>query len=185
VAVNKAKGCNPALKVAGVTAFTFEELSRATNSFDEKNQIGQGGYGKVYVGDLKDGRQRVAIKRAEPGSLQGANEFYTEIELLSRVHHRNLCGLVGYCDDLGEQVASPFLSKYYCSFKCFPVLCKFVEVLFGEKRIIDTNVMLVGQMLVYEFMPGGTLRDHLSRKRSVHHRFTRSPWEFTVRVISG
>ncbi|KAG0622269.1 hypothetical protein M758_3G085700 [Ceratodon purpureus] len=117
--LTKAKS-NPALKVSGVIAFTFEELSRATSNFDDKNLLGQGGYGKVYVGDLKDGKQRVAIKRAEPGSLQGAHEFYTEIELLSRVHHRNLCGLVGYCDDVGEQ------------------------------------------MLVYEFMPGGTLRDHLS-----------------------
>lgn len=111
---------NPDLKVAGVTAFSFEELSQATNNFSDENQIGQGGYGKVYVGDLKDGKQRVAIKRAEQGSLQGAHEFYTEIELLSRVHHRNLVILVGYCDDEGEQ------------------------------------------MLVYEYMSGGTLRDHLS-----------------------
>ena len=74
VAVNKAKG-NPALKVAGVTAFTFEELSRATNSFDEKNQIGQGGYGKVYVGDLKDGRQRVAIKRASRAPFKAPMSF--------------------------------------------------------------------------------------------------------------
>lgn len=75
VAVTKAKS-NPALKVSGVIAFTFEELSRATSNFDDKNLLGQGGYGKVYVGDLKDGKQRVAIKRAEPGSLQGAHEFY-------------------------------------------------------------------------------------------------------------
>ncbi|KAG0573273.1 hypothetical protein KC19_VG163900 [Ceratodon purpureus] len=73
--LSKAKS-NPALKVSGVIAFTFEELSRATSNFDDKNLLGQGGYGKVYVGDLKDGKQRVAIKRAEPGSLQGAHEFY-------------------------------------------------------------------------------------------------------------
>lgn len=107
VAVNKAKR-NPALKVAGVTFFTFVELSRATSNFDDKNQIGRGGYSKVYVGDLEGGKQRVAIKRAEPSSLQGANEIYTEIELVSRVYHRNLCGLVGFCDDVGEQVALPF-----------------------------------------------------------------------------
>ena len=113
MAVSKVKK-NPALKVAGVIAFTFEELSRATNNFDERNLIGQGGYGKVYVGNVKEVKHRVAIKRSEVGSTQGANEFYTEIELLSRIHHRNLCGLVGYCDDVGEQVPFPFLSKSNC-----------------------------------------------------------------------
>jgi hypothetical protein len=45
-------------------------------------------------------------QRAEAGSLQGAREFYTEIELLSRVHHKNLVKLVGYCllVDESEQV---------------------------------------------------------------------------------
>ena len=48
--------------------------------------------------------QDVAIKRAQEGSLQGEREFLTEIELLSRVHHRNLMSLAGYCDEEGEQV---------------------------------------------------------------------------------
>ena len=104
-AVNRAKR-NPALKVAGVKAFTYEELAQATDNFSEEKQIGQGGYGKVYLGDFKDGKKQVAIKRAEQGSLQGAHEFYTEIELLSRVHHRNLVMLEGYCDDVGEQVSN-------------------------------------------------------------------------------
>ena len=46
----------------------------------------------------------MAIKRAQEGSLQGEREFLTEIELLSRVHHRNLVSLAGYCDEEGEQV---------------------------------------------------------------------------------
>ena len=65
--------------------------------------MGQGGYGKVYKGVLVDGTV-VAVKRAQQGSLQGEREFYTEIEMLSRVHHRNLVALVGYCDEEGEQV---------------------------------------------------------------------------------
>jgi hypothetical protein len=97
------KSRNPALKVVGVKAFTYEELATATKQFSETNEVGSGGYGKVYYGELEDG-QMVAIKRAQEGSLQGAHEFYTEIELLSRVHHRNLVMLVGYCDDEGEQV---------------------------------------------------------------------------------
>ncbi|XP_027337734.1 probable LRR receptor-like serine/threonine-protein kinase At1g06840 [Abrus precatorius] len=107
------------IKIDGVRAFTYGELSTATNNFSSSSQVGQGGYGKVYKGILSDGTV-VAIKRAQEGSLQGEKEFLTEISLLSRLHHRNLVSLLGYCDEEGEQ------------------------------------------MLVYEFMSNGTLRDHLS-----------------------
>lgn len=46
----------------------------------------------------------VAIKRANQGSAQGGLEFKTEIELLSRVHHKNVVGLVGFCFERGEQM---------------------------------------------------------------------------------
>lgn len=78
-------------------------MALATSNFSESAQIGQGGYGKVYKGNLHDGTV-VAIKRAQEGSLQGEREFLTEIELLSRLHHRNLVSLIGYCDEDGEQV---------------------------------------------------------------------------------
>lgn len=93
----------PGVIIKGVKGFTFEELSRATENFSPTCELGQGGYGKVYKGILEDG-SAVAIKRAQEGSMQGAVQFYTEIELLSRVHHRNLVSLVGYCNDRGEQV---------------------------------------------------------------------------------
>ena len=48
--------------------------------------------------------QVVAIKRAQQGSMQGALEFKTEIELLSRIHHKNVVNLVGFCYDQGEQM---------------------------------------------------------------------------------
>ena len=107
------------MKVAGVKAFTFEELAQATDNFSDEKQVGQGGYGKVYLGNLNDGKKQVAIKRAEEGSLQGAHEFYTEIELLSRVHHRNLVMLEGYCDDEGEQVGH----QYCCQFSFCQLFC--------------------------------------------------------------
>lgn len=100
-----AKRINPALKVTGVKALTYEELVEATDNFIEENQIGQGGYGTVYKGRLHDGKQ-VAVKRAEPGSVQGAREFYNEIELLSRVHHKNVVMLEGYCDEEDHQVGN-------------------------------------------------------------------------------
>ncbi|KAL9316445.1 hypothetical protein ACSQ67_017446 [Phaseolus vulgaris] len=90
------------LKVEGVRSFDYKEMALATNNFSESAQIGEGGYGKVYKGRLSDGTV-VAIKRAQEGSLQGEREFLTEIELLSRLHHRNLVSLIGYCDEEGEQ----------------------------------------------------------------------------------
>lgn len=78
-------------------------MALATNDFHSSAQVGQGGYGTVYKGILSD-QTVVAIKRAKEGSLQGKKEFLTEIELLSRLHHRNLVSLIGYCDEEGGQV---------------------------------------------------------------------------------
>lgn len=104
------------IKVEGVKDFTFKDMKIATNNFE--TEIGQGGYGRVYKACLGDGKV-VAIKRAHEGSLQRGKEFSTELEMLSRLHHRNLVELIGFCDDEGEQ------------------------------------------MLIYEYMANGTLRDHL------------------------
>lgn len=91
------------IKIDGVKSFIYGEMALATNNFSSSSQVGQGGYGKVYKGILTDGKI-VAIKRAQEGSLQGEKEFLTEIQLLSRLHHRNLVSLIGYCDEEGEQV---------------------------------------------------------------------------------
>ncbi|XP_037496990.1 LOW QUALITY PROTEIN: probable leucine-rich repeat receptor-like protein kinase At5g49770 [Jatropha curcas] len=90
-------------KIKAAKCFSFEELKRYTNNFSEANDIGSGGYGKVYRGNLPSG-QLIAIKRAQQGSLQGGVEFKNEIELLSRVHHKNLVSLLGFCFERGEQM---------------------------------------------------------------------------------
>ncbi|KAL4376739.1 hypothetical protein GQ457_02G014310 [Hibiscus cannabinus] len=77
-------------------SFTYEELSIATNGFSQSNIIGQGGFGYVYKGVLPDGKE-VAIKSLKVGSGQGEREFQAEVEIISRVHHRHLLSLVGYC----------------------------------------------------------------------------------------
>ncbi|KAG8377151.1 hypothetical protein BUALT_Bualt09G0138700 [Buddleja alternifolia] len=120
------------MKMDGVKAFDFEDLQIATSGFSITTQIGQGGYGKVYKGTFADGIV-VAIKRAQQSSLHADQEFYTEIEMLSRLHHRNLVSLVGYCDEKNEQ------------------------------------------MLVYEFMPNGSLHDLLSAEH-------RTPLNFGTRL---
>ena len=94
---------NISIKIDGVKEFTFRELVLDTDNFSSSNQVGQGGYGMVYKGILPD-ETIVAIKRAQEGSTQGQKEFLNEIELLSRLHHRNLVSLVGYCHEEGEQV---------------------------------------------------------------------------------
>ncbi|KAL2924955.1 Receptor-like protein kinase HERK 1 [Bienertia sinuspersici] len=68
----------------------FAAIQEATNSFDESWAIGIGGFGKVYKGVLADGT-KIAVKRGNPRSQQGLNEFLTEIEMLSQFRHRNAC----------------------------------------------------------------------------------------------
>ncbi|XP_076901421.1 leucine-rich repeat receptor protein kinase HPCA1-like [Bidens hawaiensis] len=131
----KDNGGAPQLK--GARWFSYDELKKSTDNFSESNMIGSGGYGKVYKGEIPGG-QMVAIKKAEQGSMQGGFEFKTEIELLSRVHHKNLVGLVGFCFEKKEQ------------------------------------------MLVYEYMSKGTLRDSLSGKSEIH-----LDWKRRLRVALG
>nr|XP_043610443.1 leucine-rich repeat receptor protein kinase HPCA1 [Erigeron canadensis] len=128
-------GGAPQLK--GARFFSYDELKKSTSNFSDANQIGYGGYGKVYRGTVAGG-QVVAIKRAQKASMQGGLEFKTEIELLSRVHHKNLVGLIGFCFEEGEQ------------------------------------------MLVYEFMSNGTLRESLSGKSGIH-----LDWKRRLRIALG
>ncbi|XP_065851732.1 leucine-rich repeat receptor protein kinase HPCA1 isoform X2 [Euphorbia lathyris] len=131
----KDSGGAPQLK--GARWFSYDELKKCTNSFSDNNEIGSGGYGKVYRGMVSEG-QVVAIKRAQQGSMQGGLEFKTEIELLSRVHHKNVVGLVGFCFEQGEQ------------------------------------------MLVYEYMANGTLRESLSGRSGIH-----LDWKRRLRITLG
>ncbi|XP_021889411.1 proline-rich receptor-like protein kinase PERK12, partial [Carica papaya] len=81
---------------ASKTLFTYEELTEITGGFSRQNVIGEGGFGCVYKGWLSD-RKEVAVKQLKAGSGQGEREFRAEVEIISRVHHRHLVSLVGYC----------------------------------------------------------------------------------------
>ncbi|URD73801.1 STYKc [Musa troglodytarum] len=76
--------------------FTLEELSLITNDFSTQNLLGRGGSCCVYKGLLLDGRE-VAVKQLKVDGAQGEREFKAEVEIISRVHHRHLVSLVGYC----------------------------------------------------------------------------------------
>lgn len=104
--------------------FTYEELAMATNDFSSDNLLGEGGFGYVHKGMLSSGRL-IAVKQLKEGSQQGEREFQAEVETISRVHHKHLVCLVGYC-------------------------------MSGAKRL-----------LVYEFVPNGTLEFHLHGKSDI------------------
>lgn len=76
--------------------FTYAELAGATNGFASANLLGEGGFGYVHKGVLPSGRE-IAVKQLKMGSHQGEREFQAEIETISRVHHKHLVSLVGYC----------------------------------------------------------------------------------------
>ncbi|KAE8704876.1 Kinase superfamily protein [Hibiscus syriacus] len=81
----------------------FAEILEATKNFDAKFLIGEGGFGKVYKGILRNGLQ-VAVKRSESKHGQGLPEFQTEVMILSKIRHRHLVSLVGYCDEGSEMI---------------------------------------------------------------------------------
>eukprot|EP00249_Psilotum_nudum_P015777 c25514_g1_i2 orf=375-2756(-) len=87
----------------GVKLFSWQELANATGNFHKDYEIGAGGFGKVYYGMLDSGK-KVAIKCASSSSIHGSAEFRNEVLLLSRLHHRNLVHLEGFCDNAGFQI---------------------------------------------------------------------------------
>lgn len=105
---------------AGNMVISIQVLKSVTNNFSEENILGQGGFGTVYKGELHDGT-KIAVKRMECGVItgKGTAEFKSEIAVLTKVRHRHLVALLGYCLDGNEK------------------------------------------LLVYEYMPQGTLSRHL------------------------
>ncbi|KAE8732897.1 putative serine/threonine-protein kinase-like protein CCR3 [Hibiscus syriacus] len=88
--------------------FSLAELADATNNFSHENKIGAGSFGVVYRGKLLDGRE-VAIKRGETGQKtmkyqEKETAFDSELAFLSRLHHKHLVRLVGYCEERDERL---------------------------------------------------------------------------------
>ncbi|KAJ6769233.1 hypothetical protein OIU74_022829 [Salix koriyanagi] len=77
------------------------ELEEATKNFSKK--IGRGSFGTVYYGQMKDGKE-VAVKIMADSSTHLTQQFVTEVALLSRIHHRNLVPLLGYCEEENQRI---------------------------------------------------------------------------------
>ncbi|KAK7308062.1 hypothetical protein VNO77_41653 [Canavalia gladiata] len=99
-------------------AFSFQQLREATNGF--KDKLGRGAYGTVYSGVLNlEGQQvDVAVKQLEQVEDQGEKEFVTEVQVIAQTHHRNLVGLLGFCNEQNhrllvyEKMKNGTLSKF-------------------------------------------------------------------------
>lgn len=86
----------------GVTCYIpLTDIHEATSSFSKK--IGKGSFGPVYYGKMKDGKE-VAVKIMADLSSHGTKQFMTEVALLSRIHHRNLVPLIGYCEEENQRM---------------------------------------------------------------------------------
>ncbi|KAL8112895.1 hypothetical protein AgCh_020268 [Apium graveolens] len=83
--------------------YDFTTIEIATDFFSDINKLGQGGFGAVYKGILKNG-QEVAVKRLSTGSNQGEEEFKNEVSLVAQLQHRNLVRLVGFCYEGSERL---------------------------------------------------------------------------------
>ncbi|XP_051125193.1 G-type lectin S-receptor-like serine/threonine-protein kinase At1g11300 [Andrographis paniculata] len=118
--------------------FEFQIILNATSNFDPIYKLGQGGFGPVYKGILSNGKE-IAVKRLARTSNQGVEEFKNEVEVISKLQHRNLVNLLGCCIEREEK------------------------------------------MLVYEYMPKGSLDVHLFDL----HKQELLDWNKRVLIIEG
>ncbi|XP_055801556.1 LEAF RUST 10 DISEASE-RESISTANCE LOCUS RECEPTOR-LIKE PROTEIN KINASE-like 1.1 [Solanum dulcamara] len=111
-------------KYFGVPVFSYSTLEEATNNFDSSQELGGGGFGTVYYGKLRDGRE-VAVKRLYEQSSKRMVQFKNEIEILTRLRHQNLVMLYGCTSRHSREL-----------------------------------------LLVYEYIPNGTVADHLHGEKA-------------------
>lgn len=96
---------NSHLIEAGNLIISVQVLRKVTNDFAPQNELGRGGFGTVYKGELEDGT-KIAVKRMEGGviSNKAVEEFEAEIAVLSKVRHRHLVSLLGYSIEGSERL---------------------------------------------------------------------------------
>ncbi|KAH1225965.1 putative serine/threonine-protein kinase-like protein CCR3 [Glycine max] len=96
-------------RVDRTESFSLSELATATENFSLCNKIGAGSFGSVYKGMLRDGRE-VAIKRGDSTSTMKKKfqekeiAFDSELTMLSRLHHKHLVRLIGFCEENDERL---------------------------------------------------------------------------------
>ncbi|KAG5534246.1 hypothetical protein RHGRI_022389 [Rhododendron griersonianum] len=98
--------------------FSWRELQLATDNFNEKNVLGQGGFGKVYKGVLSD-NTKIAVKRLTDYESPGGDAaFQREVEMISVAVHRNLLRLIGFCTTPTERLlVYPFMQNLSVAYR--------------------------------------------------------------------
>ncbi|KAL8117897.1 L-type lectin-domain containing receptor kinase IX.1-like [Apium graveolens] len=86
----------------GPRKFSYQSLVVATNNFSDDCKLGEGGFGCVYKGYLTELNIPIAVKKISRGSRQGKKEYLTEVKIISRLRHRNIVQLIGWCHDRGQ-----------------------------------------------------------------------------------
>ncbi|KAJ1382662.1 Serine/threonine-protein kinase, active site, partial [Sesbania bispinosa] len=93
-----------ATELRGPVIYSYKDLKSATKNFSDENKLGEGGFGDVYKGTLKNGKI-VAVKKLILGQSSKMDEhFESEVKLISNVHHRNLVRLLGCCSKGQERI---------------------------------------------------------------------------------
>ncbi|WRX14411.1 Protein kinase domain - like 10 [Theobroma cacao] len=111
--------------------FSCKELRFATSNFADEGLLGEGGFGKVYLGFLRDMNCNIAVKKTTPQSQQGVKEYASEVKTISRLRHRNLVQLIGWCHDNQEfLIVYEFLPNKSLDYHLFREPC----LLTWEKR---------------------------------------------------
>nr|XP_011465657.1 PREDICTED: probable serine/threonine-protein kinase At1g18390 [Fragaria vesca subsp. vesca] len=123
----------------GLSVIAYNELEEATNHFDSKKELGDGGFGTVYHGKLKDGRE-VAVKRLHEHNYKREEQFMNEIEIITRLRHKNLVALYGCTSRRSREL-----------------------------------------LLVYEYIPNGTVADHLHGDLA-HHGLLTWPIRMSIAI---
>ncbi|KAK8303965.1 hypothetical protein V6Z11_D04G188000 [Gossypium hirsutum] len=87
----------------GPRKFSFVEIAKMTSNF-KGEKLGEGGFGAVYRGYLRDLDTHVAVKRISKASKQGIKEYASEVKIISRLRHKNLVKLIGWCHEKGQLI---------------------------------------------------------------------------------
>ncbi|KMZ66634.1 putative Kinase [Zostera marina] len=86
----------------GPRKFSYHELENATEKFNPKRKLGEGGFGSIYSGFLKDMNINIAVKKISGHSNQGRKEYIAEVKIISQLRHKNLVQLIGWCHEKGD-----------------------------------------------------------------------------------
>ncbi|GJN20891.1 hypothetical protein PR202_gb08324 [Eleusine coracana subsp. coracana] len=171
-----------ATELRGPTSFYYHDLKVATNSFSEKGKLGEGGFGDVYKGLLKNGKT-VAVKRLIVMETSRAKaDFESEVKLISNVHHRNLVRLLG-CSRKGsefllvyEYMANGSLDKFLFGM-CTQI---YDSLMFDACRVNATAILT---MDFYAMVSFGFNRGYTAPEYAIHGQLSEKVDTYSFGVV--